>query len=102
MIDSKTILPAFSRRSVLGSIGASALLAGVPSLAFAKTILKTRVAFPSLTKVINGYVNEKKVAGMIAAIGVGQGEPTVAPMRWAAIIRLIWIRCGAFIRRPNR
>lgn len=70
----QTMLPNFSRRSVLGSLGASALLAGVPSTAFARTPLRPRT-FPGLTKIINDYVAEKKVAGMMAAIGFGQAEP---------------------------
>lgn len=31
--------------------------------------------YPTLTKIINGYVSENKVAGMMAAIGRGRGAP---------------------------
>lgn len=67
----------FSRRSVLGAIGASAFLAGNSSVAFAKSIASPASPFPGLTKIINDYVAEKKVAGMLAAIGMGQEDPLV-------------------------
>jgi CubicO group peptidase (beta-lactamase class C family) len=70
----QTMLPNLSRRSVLGSLGASALLAGVPYSAFART-LQAAPTFPGLTKIMNDYVAEKKVAGMLAAIGFGQSDP---------------------------
>ena len=74
MSDNKIILPTLSRRSVLGAIGASAFLAGAPKIAWAKELAG---GFPGLTKIINEYVAEKKVAGMLAAIGYGQATPTV-------------------------
>ncbi len=77
MTDEKTLMPNLSRRSILGSLGASALLAGVPQSVFARTLLKKAPTFPGLTRIINDYVSEKKVAGMLAAIGFGQAEPTV-------------------------
>ena len=77
MTEETNTLPAFSRRSVLGSLGASALLAGMPHSAFARTLAKSPQKFPGLTKIINGYVADKKVAGMMAAIGFGQADPQV-------------------------
>lgn len=69
---------AFSRRSVLGSIsagvGVGAALTALPSLAWAKSAANQ---FPGLTKIVNDYVTQKKVAGMLCAIGHGQGKPTV-------------------------
>ena len=64
----------FSRRSVLGGIGTGAMLAGMPGIAFAK---EAGSSFPGLTKIINQYVAEKKVAGMMAMIGFGQSAPQV-------------------------
>ncbi len=64
----------FSRRSVLGGIGIGAFLAGMPGIAFAKEL---GTSFPGLTKIINGYVADKKVAGMLAMIGFGQAQPQV-------------------------
>ena len=65
---------AFSRRSVLGGIGAGTFLAAMPATAFAKG---NAVSFPGLTKIINEYVADKKVAGMMAMIGFGQEQPQV-------------------------
>ncbi|MEW4467638.1 serine hydrolase domain-containing protein [Parasphingorhabdus sp. JC815] len=73
----KIALPVFSRRSVLGVIGGSALLAGAPGTAFARTLLRPATRFPVLTKIINDYVAQKKVAGMLAAIGRDQSDPMV-------------------------
>ncbi len=64
----------FSRRSVLGGIGTGALLAGMPGVALAREM---GTSFPGLTKIINEYVAEKKVAGMLAMIGFGQADPQV-------------------------
>lgn len=66
--------PSFSRRSVLGGIGTGAFLAGMPGIAFAKEM---GTSFPGLTRIINQYVAEKKVAGMMAMIGFGQAQPQV-------------------------
>ncbi|MEH6791566.1 serine hydrolase domain-containing protein [Parasphingorhabdus sp.] len=66
--------PSFSRRSVLGGIGTGAVLAGMPGLALAKDMA---TPFPGLTRIINEYVAEKKVAGMLAMIGFGQAPPQV-------------------------
>lgn len=65
-------ISSFSRRSVLGGIGTGAFLAGMPGLAFAKDMAP---AFPGLTKIINEYVADRKVAGMLAMIGFGQKSP---------------------------
>jgi len=73
----ETALSAYSRRSVLGVIGASAFLAGTPTAAFAKTLFRPADQFPALTRIIRGYVAQKKVAGMLAAIGKGQSDPMV-------------------------
>ena len=62
----------FSRRSVLGGIGTGALLAGMPGIAFAR---ETGASFPGLTRIINEYVADRKVAGMLAMIGFGQNQP---------------------------
>jgi len=64
----------FSRRSVLGGIGIGAFMAAMPSMAVAREMA---ASFPGLTKVINQYVAEKKVAGMLAMIGFGQAAPQV-------------------------
>jgi len=64
----------FSRRSVLGGIGTGAVLAGMPGLAFAREM---GTSFPGLTRIINEYVADKKVAGMLAMIGFGQAAPQV-------------------------
>lgn len=64
----------FSRRSVLGGIGTGAFLAGMPGVALAKDM---GISFPGLTKIINEYVADKKVAGMLAMIGFGQADPQV-------------------------
>ncbi len=77
MTDKKPMMPNLSRRSVLGSLGASALLAGVPQSVFARSLARTPPTFPGLTKIINDYVAEKKVAGMLAAVGFGQENPQV-------------------------
>lgn len=69
--------PSFTRRSVLGSIGTGALLTGLPSGLLAKTLIAGEAQFPVLTKIISDYVTEKKVAGMLAAIGFGEADPTV-------------------------
>jgi len=74
MSEQQTMLPNLSRRSVLGSLGFSALLAGVPQSVLARTLAHKTHAFPGLTKIINDYVAEKKVAGMMAAIGFGQDD----------------------------
>lgn len=77
MTNPMRISPAFDRRSVLGAIGASALLGGTSATAFARSMVKDPARFPGLTKIINDYVSEKKVAGMLAAIGYRQEAPTV-------------------------
>ena len=64
----------FSRRSVLGGIGTGAVLAGMPGIARAR---ETVVGFPGLSRIINEYVADRKVAGMLAMIGFGQAAPQV-------------------------
>ncbi|MEH6662498.1 MAG: serine hydrolase domain-containing protein [Parasphingorhabdus sp.] len=71
------MLPELSRRSILGAIGVSGLLGGIPGSAIAKNLAKQPAAFPTLTKVVESYVAEKKVAGMLAAIGFGQADPAM-------------------------
>ncbi|QJB69176.1 serine hydrolase domain-containing protein [Parasphingorhabdus halotolerans] len=77
MTQEMTTLPAFDRRSVLGGFGVSALLAGIPQSVLARTLRQDPPTFPGLTKIINDYVAEKKVSGMLAAIGFGQSDPQV-------------------------
>lgn len=56
-----------SRRSVLGGIGFGTLFAGMPGLAWAQTAAR----FPRLQAIVDDYVKGKKVAGMVAALGLG-------------------------------
>lgn len=76
----KAVPSGFSRRSVLGvigaSIGAGAFL-GNAHTAFARSLLASASQFPGLTKIINDYVAQRKVAGMLAAIGMSQSDPMV-------------------------
>ena len=60
MSEQQNLTMPLSRRSVLGSLGASALLAGVPAPVLARTLAKSAPAFPGLTKIINDYVAEKE------------------------------------------
>ncbi len=69
--------PIFDRRSVLGAIGVSALLGGQSASALARTMVKDPPTFSGLAKIINEYVDQKKVAGMLAAIGYRNEAPTV-------------------------
>jgi len=57
----------FDRRSVMGAFGASALIGALPQSAFARSA----PAFPGLAKIVTDYVTQRKVAGMVAAIGFG-------------------------------
>ena len=69
--------PKFDRRSILGALGVSALLGGQSATALARTMAQNRPTFSGLTKIINDYVEQKKVAGMLAAIGYRNEAPTV-------------------------
>ncbi len=51
--------------------GAGTIGAFTPSTASAFLLQESK--YPTLTKIINGYVADKKVAGMMAAIGRGRG-----------------------------
>lgn len=67
---------ALSRRALFGN---AALLgigtAVVPRAAIAATVAPTQ--FPKVTAMIDGYVAKRKVPGMLAALGFGEGKPTV-------------------------
>ncbi len=66
-----------SRRSLLGGMGAGLLLAGLPQPLLARAMVGRTPTFPGLTKIINEYVGDRKVASMLAAVGFGQGDPQV-------------------------
>ncbi|MEQ1497960.1 MAG: serine hydrolase domain-containing protein [Novosphingobium sp.] len=70
----------FSRRELLRSsawLGGAALLAGAPAFpAFARNAPGAGAAWPKVTAMINRYVSEAKVAGMTAALGWGDREPS--------------------------
>ena len=81
MSSSETVLnkePAVNRRKFLSY---SALFAGagtigtLGSLSPASAFMLENNQFPKLTKIINDYVSSRKVAGMMAAIGMGHDEP---------------------------
>ena len=63
-----------SRRALFGN---SALLglgaAFAPHAAFAKPAVPT-AQFPNVTAFVDGYVAKRKVPGMLAALGFGQGK----------------------------
>ena len=61
-----------SRRGVLGG---AALLALAPRLGWAATAADNR--FPNVTAFIEGYVDQRKVPGMLATLGFGAAAPTV-------------------------
>jgi CubicO group peptidase (beta-lactamase class C family) len=70
-----------SRRSLLrGSaiLGAGAALGGLPfgrNLAFAAEISGIEAQWPNVTAFLDKYVGEKKVPGMVAALGWGKAAP---------------------------
>ncbi|HUQ13756.1 MAG TPA: serine hydrolase domain-containing protein [Novosphingobium sp.] len=70
--------PAVTRR---GLMRASALLAAgaafAPRLAFAASSVQGGIEarFPAVTAMIDGYVKQRKVSGMLAALGFGAGAP---------------------------
>jgi CubicO group peptidase (beta-lactamase class C family) len=61
-----------SRRGVLGG---AALLALAPRLGWAATAAGNR--FPNVTAFVEGYVDQRKVPGMLATLGFGAAAPTV-------------------------
>jgi CubicO group peptidase (beta-lactamase class C family) len=61
-----------SRRGVLGG---AALLALAPRLGWAAAAPAAR--FPNVTAFVEGYVEQRKVPGMLATLGFGQAAPTV-------------------------
>lgn len=68
----------FSRRATLrgtAMLGAGAALSGLP---FAPSALAQDSAanrWPGVAQFVNSYVGDRKVAGMVAAMGIGQSEP---------------------------
>jgi len=65
---------ALSRRSLLrGSVMLAAGAAFAPRLAFAAEGIEAR--FPSIVKMVEGYVAQRKVPGMLATIALGGGGP---------------------------
>jgi CubicO group peptidase (beta-lactamase class C family) len=75
MTELHTTMPRLSRRSMIGALGSAFALAGMPRGAWARAPLTLAEQFPGLAKIINDYVAERKVAGMLAAIGFGDLEP---------------------------
>ena len=71
--------PDFSRRDLLRSsawLGGAALLSGAPLIpAWARGIKRGDAAWPAVSAMINRYVTDHKVAGMIAALGWGDKAP---------------------------
>ena len=69
----------FSRRSLLrGSALLAAGAALAPQSAFAGFKIKAQSVesrFPAIAALIDGYVKERKVPGMLAALGLGSGAP---------------------------
>lgn len=65
-----------SRRALFGNAALLGLGAAVaPHMAFAKTAATAR--FPNVTAFVDGYVAQRKVPGMLAAIGFGAEKATV-------------------------
>ena len=68
---------AFSRRALLRGgafLGAGAALSG-PSSLFARAPNPVRVAWPSVAAMADKYVDERKVANIVATLGWGQQAP---------------------------
>lgn len=61
------------RRQLLRRGGLFSLLAAMPATAFAKGV--DGRTYPAIEAAINSYVNDRKVASMMAAIGFGTGDP---------------------------
>ena len=70
-------LPDVSRRTLFGNAALLGLgSAFAPHLAFAKPTAATG-QFPNVTALVDGYVAKRKVPGMLAMMGFGQGKATV-------------------------
>ncbi|MCB2067340.1 MAG: hypothetical protein KDE15_11960, partial [Erythrobacter sp.] len=72
LIDRRTLM----HRSAL--LGAGAMLAGLPlgDAAFAQSARSGAAGrWPQVSRFIQGYVTERKVAGMVATMGYGAAEP---------------------------
>ena len=68
----------FSRRALLRGgafLGAGAALSG-PAALFAQASNASRVAWPSVAAMADKYVDERKVANIVATLGWGQQAPT--------------------------
>ncbi|HQS95452.1 MAG: serine hydrolase [Novosphingobium sp. 17-62-19] len=63
---------AVSRRALLGSFGALAGTAFLPRMAWGSAAAEAK--FPTVARMLDGYVSTGKLPGMIAAIGWGAGE----------------------------
>lgn len=76
--------PGFTRRQWLGgtaAAGAAAALAGFPALA------QTSFGWPSVTKLIERYVGDRKVSGMVAALAFGRRDPVFIARGFDAFAR---------------
>lgn len=69
--------PQMSRRGLLrsgGLLGAGAVLGGVP---FANAFAQAPTGWNNVDALVRGYVTQKKVANVVAALGWGQTPPTM-------------------------
>ncbi len=69
--------PQMSRRSLLRAgawLGAGAALGGLPGLALAQD---AAAKWPAVARLVDGYVNPRKLANVVAALGWGQRAPDV-------------------------
>ena len=62
---------ALTRRQWLGGAAVLGIGAALPAWA------QSPQAWPNVTRLISSYVDARKVANMVVALGVGQAEPTV-------------------------
>src|SRR3990170_6343325 len=60
-----------TRRQWLGGAAALGASAALPAWA------QSPEAWPNVTRLISSYVDARKVANMVVALGFGRGEPTV-------------------------
>ncbi|MEO6153286.1 MAG: serine hydrolase domain-containing protein [Croceibacterium sp.] len=65
--------PALTRRQWLGGAAAAGAAAALPLPAWAQPV----TAWPEVAKLLQGYVDSRKVASMVAALGWRQEPPTV-------------------------